>query len=327
MHLAGLALVVAAVVVAAWGLARTLAWLARARPAAARRSGGRRRGDVVAADAFSAGDLVADVLVVSIVVCVVAYFLAFRITNIYSAHEMGPVLALGAALAGRRLGGPLARACGLRSGTAPGWDPGRRRDGGGTAQARDGAARDGAAGHRKPRAAGRLARVAVLPALTALLACYCAMLGFAAAQQQTPPANAALAVWLQRHGLRSGLAGYWEASSVTVETEGAITMGSVTPLRGGRLAPRHWEQDMRIFDPADHSANFVVLAPDSPMSEAGRAAHVRAGRPRLPIQDLYDPGVAQEPAARPGSRDQLTGLATGRAVARHPGRLAILRDG
>ena len=139
---------------------------------------------------------------------------------------------------------------------------------------------DGPAGHRKPRAAGRLARVAVLPALTALLACYCAMLGFAAAQQQTPPANAALAVWLQRHGLRSGLAGYWEASVVTLDSEGAITMGSVTPLRGGRLAPRHWEQDMRIFDPADHSANFVVLAPDSPMSERdvlatfGPAAHV-----------------------------------------------------
>ena len=55
---------------------------------------------------------------------------------------------------------------------------------------------------------------------------------------------------------------------VTVETEGAITMGSVTPLRTGRLAPRHWEQDMRIFDPATHRANFVVLAPDSPMSES-----------------------------------------------------------
>jgi hypothetical protein len=120
----------------------------------------------------------------------------------------------------------------------------------------------------------------VLPALTALLACYCAMLGFAAAQQQTPPANAALAVWLQQHGLRSGLAGYWEASVVTLETEGGVTMGSVTPLRSGKLAPRHWEEDMRFFDPATHRADFVVLAPDSPMSESdvlrtfGPAAHV-----------------------------------------------------
>jgi len=271
VHLAGLALVVAAVVVAAWGLARTLARLAQART----RAGG--QGDACTADAFSAGDLVADVLVVSIVVCTAAYALAFKLTNIYAAHDMGPVLSLGAALAGRRFGGPLARACGLRSGTAsagtvlPGTVPAGTVPAGtvptGTADGRV-TAGDGPAAHRKPRAAGRLARVAVLPALTALLACYCAMLGFAAAQQQTPPANAALAVWLQRHGLRSGLAGYWEASIVTVETEGAITMGSVTPLRGGRLAPRHWEQDMRIFNPADHSANFVVLAPDSPMSEA-----------------------------------------------------------
>jgi len=271
VHLAGLALVVAAVVVAAWGLARTLARLARARA----RAGG--QGDAFTADAFSAGDLVADVLVVSIVVCTAAYALAFKLTNIYAAHDLGPVLSLGAALAGRRFGGPLARACGLRSGAAsaravlPGTVPAGtvpdRSVPAGTAAGGVTSA-DGPAAHRKPRAAGRLARVAVLPALTALLACYCAMLGFAAAQQQAPPANAALAVWLQRHGLRSGLAGYWEASIVTVETEGAITMGSVTPLRGGRLAPRHWEQDMRMFDPAGHSANFVVLAPDSPMSEA-----------------------------------------------------------
>ena len=283
VHLAGLALVVAAVVVAAWGLARTLARLAQARA----RAGG--RGDAFTADAVSAGDLVADVLVVSIVVCTAAYTLAFKLTNIYAAHDMGPVLSLGAALAGRRFGSPLARACGLRSGTAPtgtvlpgtvpaGTVPARTVPAGTAAGGVP--AGDGRAGHRKPRAAGRLARVAVLPALTALLACYCAMLGFAAAQQQTPPANAALAVWLQRHGLRSGLAGYWEASVVTLDSEGAITMGSVTPRRGGRLAPRHWEQDMRIFDPADHSANFVVLAPDSPMSERdvlatfGPAAHV-----------------------------------------------------
>jgi hypothetical protein len=222
VHVAGLALVVAAVAVAAWGLFATLARLARSR------SDG-------PADAFAAGDPVADVTVVAIVVCVAAFLLAFRIANIYSAHEIGPVLSLGAALAGRRFGGPLARACGLLT-------PASSR-------------------------LSALTALSALTTLTALLACYCAMLGFGAAQQQTPPANAALAVWLQQHGLRSGLAGYWEASVVTVESGRAITMGSVTPLRGGRLAPRHWEQDMRIFDPADHTANFVVLAPDSPMTE------------------------------------------------------------
>jgi len=233
VHLAGLAFVVAAVVVAAWGLVRTLAWLWRAGSGSPDGSGG-AAGSGGRGGVFAAGDLVADVTVVAVVICVATYFTLFKLNNIYSAHEIGPVLSLGAALAGRRFGGPLARACGLR----------------------------------KPRAGGRLARIAVLPALTALLACYCAMLGFAAAQGQTPPANAALAVWLQQHGLRSGLAGYWEASVVTLETGGGITMGSVTPLRDGKLAPRHWEQDMRIFDPATHRADFVVLAPDSPMSES-----------------------------------------------------------
>jgi hypothetical protein len=64
---------------------------------------------------------------------------------------------------------------------------------------------------------------------------------------------------------------------VTLDSEGAIAMGSVTPLGSGRLAPRHWEQDMRIFDPAGHRAGFVVLAPDSPMSE--RDALRTFGRP------------------------------------------------
>ncbi len=177
-------------------------------------------------------------IVVGIVVNVAAYLLAFRLSNIYAAHDMAPVLALGAALAGRQLGGPLARACGLGSGRAD----------------RTGATR------------GPLARVAVLPALVALLACYGAMLGFAAAQRQTPPANAALTVWLRQHGLSSGLAGYWEAATVTLESGGAITMGSIAPLRGDRLAPRHWLQDMRLYDPAHHYANFVVLAPDSPFT-------------------------------------------------------------
>jgi hypothetical protein len=225
VHLAGLALVLVAVATAAWGLAGSLVWLARAR------SDGR-------ADGFAVGDLVSDVIVVAIVVNVAAYLLAFRLSNIYSAHDMGPVLALGAALAGRQLGGPLARACGLGPGTAD----------------------------RTPATRGRLARVAALPALVALLACYGAMLGFAAAQPQTPPANTALTGWLRQHGLSSGLSGYWEASTVTLESGGAITMGSIVSLRSGKLAPRHWEQDMRLYDPADHYASFVVLAPDSPFT-------------------------------------------------------------
>jgi hypothetical protein len=212
VHLAGVALVLIAIVLALWQLLRTLA---RAIPLH---------------DGEGARDLVADVLAVAIVANVAAFPLVFRLSNIYTAHELGPVLGLAAALAGRMLGGPLVRA----------WR------------------------ERRPPV-----RTVVVPALAVALACYGAMLGYdVAVPRQTPPANAALAVWLTSHGLHSGLAGYWEASVVTVETGQAITMGSVAPGRDGRLAPRRWEMDMRIFDASDHRANFVVLASDAPFDRA-----------------------------------------------------------
>lgn len=187
IHLAGAALVVAAVAAACWRLARTV---------------GSR----------DAGDLVADFLVVAIAANVAAYFAFYDIKHIYAAHEIGPVVSLGAALAGRMLGGPLSRA--------------------------------------------RRLRAPLAPALAAGLACYCVMLGFAAAHPQVPPANAAVAGWLARHGLRSGIAPYWEATSVTLDSGGAIAMGSVVPARGG-LAPWHWEQDMRLFR-GGHRADFLL---------------------------------------------------------------------
>ena len=193
IHLAGAALVVAAIALGAWRLARTL--------------GSRAEGDE--------GDLVADLLVVAIVANVAAYFLMFRVRQIYAAHEIAPVVSLGAALAGRLLGGPLLRA--------------------------------------RPLGA-RLA-----PALAVVLACYAVMLGFAAARPQVPPANAAVTGWLTSHGLRSGIAPYWDATSVTLDSGGTIAMGSVVPARGG-LAPWHWEQDMRVFA-RTHRADFLLTSP------------------------------------------------------------------
>jgi hypothetical protein len=211
IHLVGLLLVLAAVVWAAWRVLRVL---------------GPRRGDPRTAD------LVTDFLVIAVVINVLAYFGAFRITNIYAAHEIGPVLPLGAALAGRAFGGPLLRArlC---------WPS------------------------RASRAAGasRAGVRVLVPALAVGLACYAAMLGWAAARGQAAPQNATLSSWLTAHSLRSGLAGYWQGTSVTLDSSGRIDMVSVVPVKSGRLAPRHWEADMRLTDWHTHSANFVVVVP------------------------------------------------------------------
>jgi len=201
IHLAGVVVVLAAVLLGLWRLVSTLGW----------------RGPSAAAD------LIADVLVIAIVANIAAYFLFYQIKNVDQAHEIAPVLALGAALAGRLLGGPLLRA-------------------------------------------------RLVPVLAAGLACYAVMLGFAAAGRQAPPANAALTGWLEQHGLRSGIASYWDANSVTLDSGGSITVGSVKP-DGTRIAPWHWNEDVRIFNAAHHSANFLIVAPGTPPSPAmARAA-------------------------------------------------------
>jgi hypothetical protein len=224
VHLAGAALVVAALALAAGRLLRSLV----------SPSPSPSRGAHAAAAAPNAADLVTSLLLLAIVCNLALYVFMYPDRNIYDEHEIGPVLALGAALAGRQLGGPLLA---LR------WRP---------------------------------LRAGLAAALAAGLACYAVMLGYAADRPQQAPANAAVAVWLTDHHLRRGLAEYWEASSVTVDTGGAIVIGSVGPDPGG-LAPWHWEMDMRIFDPATRSANFVLSMPGDAVSPA-RAA-LAFGRP------------------------------------------------
>ena len=134
VHLAGVALVVAALVLATVCLVRSL-W-SREREAAPD-----------GASAAAPADLVSGLLLLAIVANLALYVVMYPVTTIFAEHEVAAVLALGAALAGRQLGGPLARLC----------------------------------------AEQRLARVVVAPALAALLACYGAMIGYSANAPQTPP--------------------------------------------------------------------------------------------------------------------------------------------
>jgi hypothetical protein len=201
VHLLGVLLVIAAMLFAAWRLARSLA-----RPAGA----------------ATQQDLVSDLLVVAVVINIGMYFLMCDVTDMTGAREAGPALSVGAALAGRVLGGPLARIVLSVAGRT-----------------------------------GAYLRRSVL----ALLLSFGVMLGYAAAQPQLPPDNVALVQWLADHGLHSGLTGYWEASTIRLDSGGRITMGAVLITRSGRLGPYSWLMDLRLFDPTTHRANFVVVAP------------------------------------------------------------------
>jgi len=118
---------------------------------------------------------------------------------------------------------------------------------------------------------GPLLRARVVPALAAGLACYAVMLGFAATGEQAAPGNAAVTVWLSQHGLRDGLGSYWEAASVTLDSGGAITVGSVHPTSTG-LSPWRWMADMRVFSPAGHSADFFISMPGDSVTPAMASA-------------------------------------------------------
>jgi hypothetical protein len=124
---------------------------------------------------------------------------------------------------------------------------------------------------RRPRAGALLAG--------ALLACYGAGLGYAAAQPSVPPMNARLATFLAAHHLTSGISGYWESSVVTVGSGGAVTIRAVASLP---LAPYPWEAKNSWYDPGANRANFLVTSNGSGFFNhwrPKRAAQAALGRP------------------------------------------------
>ncbi len=115
--------------------------------------------------------------------------------------------------------------------------------------------------------AGRLARARLVPAVALLLGCYLYAAGLVLAQPPAAPQNQQLTQWLAGHGLRYGLAGYWQANSVTVDSSHGAA-GPQVQLRSllradGRLRPDTWETRPSWYNPRQHQANFVVLAPSS----------------------------------------------------------------
>lgn len=172
--------------------------------------------------------LVDRVLAVGITANLVLYL--GTLTSTQGAHEIAVVLPYAAALAGRVLA-PALTARARRAGRAP--SP--------RVQRHDGVP---AARVSVPAAAGLL-----------VLAGYLAGLGYELTFPSAPPANSALASWLLAHGLRSGLAGYWQSSSITVDSGGRVTVRAVT----GALAPYQWMTDTRWYDPVRNTASFLIL--------------------------------------------------------------------
>jgi len=114
--------------------------------------------------------------------------------------------------------------------------------------------------------AGRLLAPAVIrarlvPALAVVLGCYLVSLGQAASAPSVPPMSQGLATWLSGHGLRYGLASYWQANIVSLTTGERVMVVPVSPAThapGSLVRRDEWESTEAWYDPRLHYANFAV---------------------------------------------------------------------
>jgi hypothetical protein len=129
--------------------------------------------------------------------------------------------------------------------------------------------------------------------LAAAAAGLAALLPLAAAAATLPPVTppaVQLAAWLEAHGLRYGIAGYWDSSAVTLQSAGQIQVRAVVswkdrplppgqpPVRvwgPGKISPFYWETKASWYDPAEHDATFVIANGQYPDSAPLTSAEVR----------------------------------------------------
>ncbi len=95
--------------------------------------------------------------------------------------------------------------------------------------------------------------------------------------------TAQLERWLESRGLRRGLGSYWEASIVTLDTRGLVTVRCVDgpSAEGTRATPKRWFQARSWFvaEPG-RPADFVVFSPGEYPADIDEARAIAAfGRP------------------------------------------------
>ena len=124
--------------------------------------------------------------------------------------------------------------------------------------------------------AARGRAVAGVAALAALLP-----LGVAALQPVPEPASVPMAAWLRAHGLGYGIAGYWDAALVTLQSRDRVMIRAVV-VRHGRFAPYYWETKRDWYTASRHDATFIVAdVPGIHRHDQFAVGHVEAyfGRP------------------------------------------------
>jgi hypothetical protein len=117
--------------------------------------------------------------------------------------------------------------------------------------------------------------------VTLAAAALAALVPLAAAATVPPVTQNAVpvAAWLEAHGLTYGIAGYWDASAVTVQSANQVQVRAVVQP-DGKIIPYGWETKPSWYDPSQHDATFVIGYPNSEVRDLTIAeAERNFGRP------------------------------------------------
>jgi hypothetical protein len=82
-----------------------------------------------------------------------------------------------------------------------------------------------------------------------------------------------LAAWLEAHGLKYGIGGYWNASAVTLQSGDRVEIRAVKARSFGIIG-YPWETKNSWYDPNSNYANFVVAHPGGATTNTNIPAHV-----------------------------------------------------
>jgi hypothetical protein len=105
---------------------------------------------------------------------------------------------------------------------------------------------------------GRIRKARLVPALSVVLACYLAALGYTVTQPSIPAVSQDLADWLAANHLTYGLSSYGLANTTTLASGETVNLRPVS-WENDDVAGGPYEFDESWYDPTLHYANFVVL--------------------------------------------------------------------
>jgi hypothetical protein len=174
---------------------------------------------------FRDADFVSQLLLVGIVANLAAYIPSSLADHTaLNVREIAPVLPFAAVIAGRMLGDRLL------------WGPVRE--------------------FRLPRLRQPVTVKLLAVPLVVLFGWYSFGLFYQAQAPAAPNQFAQLESFLEANHLTYGIGGYWNASVITVDTGGAVTIRAVTPAC---LQPYQWESKNEWYNPKRNTANFLLL--------------------------------------------------------------------